>query len=388
MIAGLGFAQPAYAADWTFGLGGLVAGLIGSSDRDDKEGDDLELGADAEISIFASTLFDSGLEVQLSAEAGYDEEQEPRAWAGGRLSGNLVGGRGAAFGADSDFFLTEARISAMGGFGEVLFGRDDGVADMLAITAPNIFSALTINDWDTDVTGLIDVHTVNDFSGYATKGTYITPLFSGAQLGVSYTPELNNCFERACFTPVRAYLAQSDPRLSLAAQTNWEDILEVALYYEHVFSNGVEMGLTGAYVSAQETSGALDALFDDYEAYSLGANLAFGGFTVGGSYRNSNGGYLSPDDNYVAFDAGLTYETGPWGFMVGYGNSDAGHDAANPLNTALFRQTRAYQTGVTYMLGAGISVGLAGQFVQADKSPLIGGDEEAAAIVFESSINF
>ncbi|MEM6852367.1 MAG: porin, partial [Pseudomonadota bacterium] len=174
----------------------------------------------------------------------------------------------------------------------------------------------------------------------------------------------------------------------LAAESNWEEILEIALYYEQLFGD-VTVGLGGSYLTADEQSGLVSAVFDDYEAYAVGVNLAYGGFTVGGSYRSTNGGYDDRGENgYVAYDAGISYETGPWGFMLGYGNSDSGADASDPNDLTLFRQTQAYQTGVTYMFGPGITVGAAAQYVDSEKPEAIGGDEEATAIVFESAIQF
>lgn len=310
----------------------------------------------------------------------YDADHARRLQNAGATAALLRG----ALGADGDLFLTQARLDALGGFGESLFARKDGVADMLAIAAPNMFSALSFAERNGDLG--FGAPGAAPFAADVSRGGRAT-LFPGAQVGVAYRPDAAECVDGLCLNPQNAILSLRDPG-GVAAQVQWDDIMEVALFYERAFGNGVAIGLSGAYVTAEEESGAMPEVFDSYEAYSVGANLAFGGFSIGGNYRLSNGGFTAAEDNYVAYDAGIAYEAGPWGFMVGYGNSDAGHDASDPLNRALFRQTQSYQTGVTYMLGAGISIGLAGQFVQSDRHELIGGGKEAAAIVFESSINF
>ena len=392
-------------------VSGSFVGVAGFVDDDSSTDRNHAFGADAEIRLFGSTVLDNGLVVGYGVQGTFDSDSEGRAWAGGRLSGNLIGGQRGAGDGSGEAFVEKAYVFGRTGFGEVRLGRDHGVADMFAIAAPNVFRTVGVNDWENDITGLIDIHTINDFSGYSTKATYLTPanifggVIGGFQFGISYTPDTDACGSDFCSrlqgglprTQDGVTLVTTGPNSPFAAdaiQSNWEQILELALIYQH-YVGDVEIGLGASYVTADEQSGLTTQLFngtqlfDDYESYAVGVNLAYGGFTLGGSYRNSNGAYISSDDNYIAYDAGISYETGPWGFMFAYGNSDAGHDGTvDPTDTSLFRQTQAYQTGVTYMVGSGVTVGLAGQFVQAEKPATGGGDEEATAILFESAIEF
>ncbi|MEL7029688.1 MAG: porin [Pseudomonadota bacterium] len=387
-------AGPTLAADnIKLQLGGFYTGVAGWVDDDNEDSDRQHaFGSDAEVHVFGSTILDNGLEIgfgtsgKLSAGAG--DDLTGRQWAAGRVSGNLIGGQRSTGGGSDNAFIEKSYIYAISGFGKLVFGREDGAADMLAITSPNIFSAIGINDWEADITDLIDVHTVNDFSGVSTKVTYLTPIFAGLQIGFSYTPDTDPCGSDFCARTQSAIPPGAVGFGGLAAESNWEEILEIALYYEQLLGD-VTVGLAGSYVTADEQSGLVSVLFDDYEAYAVGVNLAYGGFTIGGSLRSTNGGYDDRDsDGYLAYDAGISYETGPWGFMVGYGNADAGHDAADSGDATLYRQTEAYQTGVTYMFGPGITVGAAAQYVESEKPDTIGGDEEATAIVFESAIQF
>ena len=43
---------------------------------------------------------------------------------------------------------------------------------------------------------------------------------------------------------------------------------------------------------------------------------------------------------------------------------------------------------MTYVLGRGITIGAAAQYVEAKKPETVGGPEEAATVVIESSIKF
>ena len=392
--------------------------LAGFADDDGAEVQDASLRRDAHKGArkedrAAQQVFngdeDAGDEDGAAADGEKAADRDASDFAPWAAAGSAAPLLRAAMAADGAFYLTRARLSALGdfgaagGFGDSIFSRDDGVADMLAIAAPNTFSALSFSEFSPGGRafglsggaigrqgggGLLGSAALDPLQAPLGR-TNMTTLFPGAKVGLTYRADTGDCVEGVCLTPQTVLLGlQQDGAAALAAPVQWDDIMEVALFYERAFGNGFAVGVSGAYVTADEQSNAMPEVFDSYQAYAVGANLAFGGFSVGGAYRTSNGGYAAQEDNYVAFDAGIAYEAGPWGFMVGYENSDAGHDAADPLNRALFRQTQAYQTGVTYMLGAGISIGVAGQFVQSDKHEFIGGDKEAAAIVFESSIKF
>jgi hypothetical protein len=134
-------------------------------------------------------------------------------------------------------------------------------------------------------------------------------------------------------------------------------------------------------------------IFDDYESYSFGLNLAYRGITLGGSVKTTNAGLATVDkDGYLAFDAGVTYETGKdsgdWGFMLGYGQSAANAFGPNPLDPTLFQDTHTAQAGVTYVLSRGITIGAAAQYIESTKPLATGGPEDATTVVIESSIKF
>ncbi len=196
---------------------------------------------------------------------------------------------------DSDAYVESASAYAKGGFGKLSVGREQGVARTLAVTSPTIFRAINVNDWRTDLSGLNDIHTVNDFSGYSTKITYMPPanflggVRGGLQLGVSYSPSLRNCGERLC-APDQGFVLAPDGTL-LTETSHWEDVVEGALYYQKGVRIGRDrllVGLGASVVTAQEDARALSALFGDYEAYSVGLNLGFRGITLGGSARSAN----------------------------------------------------------------------------------------------------
>lgn len=358
--------------------------------------------ADAQVKVRGSTVLRNGVEVGAVVSARLDGQQPAQAYAGGRYSSLLIGGPRGIGPLTSDAYLQQAYGYARGGFGQVIVGRDQGVARTLAVTSPTIFRAVNVNDWRTDLSGLNDIHTVNDFSGYATKITYLPPAnflggaLGGLQVGVSYSPTLRNCGERLC-APDQGFVLAPDGTL-LAETSHWDDVVEGALYYQKGIKVGAGpdrllVGVGASVVTASEDVQALSALYGDYEAYSVGLNLAFRGVTLGGSVKTTNAGLAQlEEEGYLAFDAGVTFRTGEdkgdFGFMLGIGQSEASALGPNPADPILFRDTRTAQAGVTYFIGRGIAIGAAAQFVESTKPAAAGGPEEAATVVIESSIKF
>ncbi|NWG92772.1 MAG: porin [Parvularculaceae bacterium] len=386
---------PAFAADPVrLEVSGKASAAGGVSDGEARA------DADAEITVKGSTVLKSGLELGAVVEGRLDGQQPNQIYAGGRYSSMLIGGPRGIAPLTSDAYLQGAYAYARGGFGQVIVGRDHGVGRTFAVTAPTIFQSVNVNDWRTDLSGLNDVHTVNDFSGYSTKLTYMPPAnflggaLGGLQLGVSYSPSLAHCGEDLCSPEDRLMIAPNGQLLGDASR--WDDVVEAAMYYQKKVGgrDGLLLGVGASYVSASEDALVPSAVYDDYRAYALGLNLGFRGLTVGGSVKTTNSGLANLDeDGYLAFDAGITFKTGEekgdWGVMLGYGQSEANVAAPpNPVSPTVFRDTQTAQAGVTYFVGRGITVGAAAQYVESTKPATAGGLEEAATVVIESSIKF
>ncbi|OFX05403.1 MAG: hypothetical protein A3E78_04900 [Alphaproteobacteria bacterium RIFCSPHIGHO2_12_FULL_63_12] len=360
---------------------------------------DAKADADAEVRVKGSTVLENGLELGAVIEGRVDGQQPNQLYGGGRYSSLLIGGPRGVGPLTSDAYVQGAYGYVRGPFGQLIVGRDHGVGRTFAVTAPTIFRSANVNDWRTDLSGLNDVHTVNDFSGYSTKFTYLPPAnflggaLGGLQLGVSYSPALAHCGKDLCAPEDRLLIAPNGQLLTEASR--WNDVVEAAAYYQKQVGgrDGVLLGVGASYVTANEDALVQTPVFDDYRAYAIGLNLGFRGLTVGGSVKSTNSGLADLDqDGYLAFDAGITFKTGEdkgdWGVMLGYGQSDAeiaGPVAAQPL---IFRDTQTAQAGVTYFVGRGITIGAAAQYVESTKPATAGGQEEAATVVIESSIKF
>ncbi|MEX6632756.1 porin [Hyphococcus lacteus] len=361
---------------------------------------DAKADANAEVSVKGSTVLDNGIEVGAVVSGRLDGDQPGQMFSGGRYSSLLSGGPRGIAPTDSDAYLQGAYAYARGSFGQVIVGRDQGVARLLGVTSPTIFSSVNVNNWQTDLSGLNDIHTLNDFTGYSTKMTYMPPanflggVLGGLQLGVSYSPVLRNCGDLLC-APEAGFVV-SPEGIMLTETSKWDDAIEAAMYYEKGIGLGTDrlfVGVGASFIHADEDTRTVSSVFGDYEAYSVGLNLAYRGITLGGSVKSTNAGLATfGDDGYLAFDAGVTYRTGEdagdVAFMIGVGQSEANVIGANPIDPTLFRDTRSAQAGVTYVLGRGISVGAAAQYVESKKPVAAGGPEEATTVVIESSIKF
>ena len=381
-------------------LKGRASAVIGIDDTGDGKGD-----VDAEITLKGSRILDNGIELGAVVGARFDENQPRQAFSAGRQSGLLIGGPRGVGPLSGDAFVQGAYGYARGGFGKVVVGRDSGVARQLAVTAPTIFQSVNVNDFRTDLSGLNDIHTINDFSGYATKISYLPPanLFGGVvgglQLGVSYSPRLSECGEALCAPQDERELIPETSLLNESAR--WQNVLEGAFFYQKGLDFGSDggddlvVGFGASVVTAEEDANAVVNFFDDYQAYSVGLNVAFRGLTLGGSVKTTNAGISIPDsddDDYFAFDAGLTYKTGDWGFMLGYGQSEANIIGPAPRLTdpQLSRDTQTAQAGITYFLGRGITVGAAAQYVESKKleNAPITGQEDSLTALTEIGIRF
>ncbi|MEM1381446.1 MAG: porin [Pseudomonadota bacterium] len=405
-IAALTAASSAWAQDEPI----VVEGdLVVTSGLADGSG---EADVDGRLRVTGSTLVIPGVELGVSGGLRLDGDRFDRRAAGGRYSSLTLGGSRGVGAQGSDVFIDRSYIFARGGFGSLSVGAQEGVASQLAVTSPTIFRALGVNDWRADPTRLNDVNTVNDFSGVAPKVTYMPPsgflggIIGNVQMGVSYAPELDTCGQQGCQQATNGTFVLDPNGNAVLQDQRWRDVSEAALYYQHGVRLGRDrlvFGLGASFVHAEEEQVAgmvEDSLLDDYEALALGLNLAYGDLTFGGSVKSTNTGIdenaAGGPSDYLAFDAGVTYTAGDWKMMLGYGQADAERDASlliGPavnvtLPFALDRRTQTAQAGIAYVIGRGVTLGAAAQFVDSDKPDVLGGDEDTTAVMIESSIRF
>src|ERR1035437_2467083 len=199
---GLAVAAPAKADGIKLDLAGHFKGYVTWINQDTADGVSerhLDILRETEIHFTGETTLDNGLTVGVHHEADIDQQY------------NNAGG---------DFFATEESYAYFSGaWGRVNFGKEDGANYLLQVAAPSAdenFDGLRqyINPFNGGLTGVGGANIgggvtgtgqigglggrgyintgkldySNDASGYSNKLTYLTPVWSGFQAGLSYTP--------------------------------------------------------------------------------------------------------------------------------------------------------------------------------------------------------
>ncbi len=357
---------PVHAADkLKLDLSGFFNGSAAYVDQKLDSGTrDYAFGSDSEIWFDGAMTLDNGLVVGFHAEGKLEED---------------VGGASRFSSPESgNDFIQESFIFFEGAFGRIEFGKQDGIGHQMTTTGPTIFTGNRINDAQLDASGLMTINTDNTVNNgldeFERKIIYLTPVIAGFQAGISFTPDADG-FQGSSF----------DPRTNTTTGSSvQEEIIEVGASFHRVFEGtdmgDVSVGVSGTYVTANETSTTL-GFPDDLESWNVGGQIGVSGFTVGGSYKDSNMGSTFVD--YNAWEVSGTYELGPWGFMLGYGEDKTDF----VLIPGLAFETMAVEGGVDFMLGAGVSLGGGVQYVDVDTS-FAPADDDATVVFIETMVSF
>jgi len=205
--------------------------------------------------------------------------------------------------------LETAFVFIDGGYGELLAGRDLGIARRFHEGSPSVFNVQTISNARLDTSGISTLLTRNDLTGPAAKLSYASPRILGLRLGASYTPRANvSGLDR---DPDRLVTGIGEPRL--------EGGLEAAFNFNHRFKEaGVRVQAYGAYGRAavetviQNTAGRLDA--GTVEVWSTGGRVEWDRFEIGADWLttdNAGGRYkagsIGAKTKLFGFDGSVTY---------------------------------------------------------------------------------
>jgi predicted porin len=324
IIAAGAFASPA-RAELEVTVGGFVGFQAAMFDNDVANNSDRDFQSEAQIIVHADATADNGL--QYGAKVVLDASTD-----------------------DSDN-ADEVGIYLAGNWGRVELGDDDGASE-LVVFAPTVGIGQINGSYDDFVSSGALAHGLNDRGDHnftaidtddSTKVTYYTPKFSGFQAGVSYAPEIDNG-ENVVFTE---------------NSTTSNDNFEIGLGYEGEF-NDVMVKVGGNYIFGDAGS----ATDEDVNAWSVGAQVGYRGFRLGGGYTDdgdSLGTAGTADDDITSWNVGLTYENGPWGVGVSYLDTDFDTNADGSTigggATGTGGDYTAWAFGGTYTVAPGLTVG-------------------------------
>ncbi len=342
-------AAPAIAEEITYDWGGnasLTGYLIDQDDIPAGDVNDFGFAGEGKIWGSARLLRDFGSEYGARAQLRFQSSEH-------EFSNDHI--RGAPD------FVDEIWLYVQTAFGRVTLGLEDGAADSAGIFSPTVSDINRIDDprayplqdprlssFEAFSPNGAHMRTDLNASGDAFKIIYYSPRLIGVQMSASYTPELSR--------GLNDLFSGNDQR---DQQSN---IWEVGLNYQGSLSSfdvGLYLGYVAGYneretvgntVAVWARSGGVPTLFnsnpftpDDLEEYGAGAQVAYEGLKVGGSYRVTNvsggagladkavfpslsvgcstvAGCVLPDSQTTVWAAGATYETGPWRFGAGYVN--------------------------------------------------------------------
>ncbi len=337
------------------------------------EADGIKLG----ISGYTNTLFSAG---GINATAGRDfggtdkPDYNPTGlWADGEIwfDGAYRHDNGIEFGArvELEIFsssttsdtISQHFIFVEGDFGRVEAGSRYSAAYQMHYAAPVV--GLPINSgWvtvfipanpDSTVAFLTPaVSTYLDYGNKENQITYYTPRIEGFQLGLSYAPSISFSGDGQNF-PVEA-----------DRNTQYSNGFSVGANYVEEFGDWGVAVATG-YRRSDAPDNVTSLGGNDYQSFSVGANLSYAGVTIGGSYANSFDGQVTVSSSAIvnstegqSWDVGIAYGAGPWTIGASYFQAEVeGAPAGTPgfIGSGNDDKLYAATAGIDYALGPGIN---------------------------------
>lgn len=320
--------SPAFAADDSgvkLGLGGYFKGYANYTNEDNAKA--VDFLRDTEIHFGGETTLDNGLTVGAHIEALAD------------------GGDG--------FEVDESYVYFAGSWGRVNAGKEDGSAYLLQVAAPSADDNIDGIRQFVNPTQYDTADYAADLARTGDKLTYLSPVFSGLQGGISYTPDATT---NAGFSGNRSIVDD-------------ESVTEGALRYE---------GMVG---SVGLIAGAGYALTShDVDQWNAGVDLDIGAFGLGAVYRDTNGevGSTVATTDSKTWGVGTDYTTGPFKVGASYLNNDS---------TAVDSVSDRYAAGVVYTYGPGMTFRGSVNYTEADNVSA-GTNDDATTVSVGTQINF
>ena len=285
---------------------------------------------DAEIHFTGSTVLDNGLEIgariELTGET--DEDQIDESW-----------------------------IYFSGGFGEARIGALDDALELMCVIPPGgteNFSAFSPDQWGANTLTTNSVCTVVDDEGAAQKILYLSPIFEGFQLGLSFTPSGDK----------KDHDDGVGPHIGMPTNEDDESRNNVSVYATYTYEAEewhLQIAGGGSWEGHVEKADG-EPNREESEFYQGGILIGFGEVEIGAALQ-----YYNDDDTFVAtlkngdivadrwvLGIGAAYEVEPWIFGIGYSINDTEIKIRGEPDES-FTQQRAALTAI-YELGPGIDL--------------------------------
>lgn len=278
-------------------------------------------------------------------------------------------------------------LFAQGDWGRINFGAYNGVAYLMQVSAPAADSNIDgprqyIRPTNYALAPVIfaplteyDLEYAHDTSGSTDKISYITPQYSGFQLGLSYAPDSGA-------TDYIGHQESTAPSRSLNG-VNTDNVpgeygstYDLAARYETKW-NEVDLSLGAGYVGVRHERE--DATETDLHSWNAGVNLGYEGARLGVSYSENDNGQRQDRETRILV-VGTSYESGSWHYGASYYNrTDENFNAGNALDTS------RYSLGAAYKYGPGMSARASLHHIDHEAGPA---DMDSSSLLLGTQINF
>lgn len=310
-------------------LGGFMRSYYGMTVDDDganEIGDDHNLdgvGTDAEIYFLGSVTLDNGVTVGARIE----------------LEGETEGDQ-----------IDAAYAFFKGGFGDIRIGSQAGAAGNMYMLPPG--STANFGPYSPNTRGAVISAGFFDPEGTiaeqdkSQKIAYYSPTWSGFSFGLSYTP---NDDEEGYTGDDNADGTFHPLRESGSANHN----VGLGLHYDYQGDGwGLALGGAAYWESDVEDAGQNGGNADEQAGYNFGANLSFGGLTVGTAFTFLDDGAGTKGDDLWVVGVGGSYEIDAWTIGLGWAHANAEAKATDDDDNKIDR----YALTGSYALGPGIDI--------------------------------
>jgi outer membrane protein OmpU len=225
--------------------------------------------------------------------------------------------------------------------GKIRVGQTKGAAYALSHTSPSVGAVGNndgdVQDWISRPSNITadQTHTASE-SNDGQKIVYWTPNFAGFQAGFSYGLNANNL---------------ADQTIDVGGTNTGSDTaFDAGVAYNGEFG-GVSVGADVTY-QRDFNGGTTGVAVDDREAWRGGLSVGVAGFTIGGSYRDTDNEGNVKNIDASGWDVGVAYATGPYGVSLSYMSLEQD----NATNPAVEDTDKSWVLGGSYDMGAGVKL--------------------------------
>jgi outer membrane protein OmpU len=301
------------------------------------------------------------------------------------LDNGLTVGADVGVGADNgdSFDIADSFVYFSGNWGRLNMGATDGVGYLLQVVAPSVDANYDgmdqyYNPFNYSVTGVTGLSSIefdydHDLSTPHDKLSYISPMYSGFQFGVSYTPEA-----QSASNGVGGVSIEGD-------EDNFENIWDVAARYENKVSWGQYVFGAG-YTHASNEDGVAPASgspAEDRSLWNVGLNVTTGDWGFGAVYTNDDRGDIdAADSNQTQYVLGVNYK------MCDQTTVGASYLKQNNEVGVSEIDTNRYTVGATYAYGPGLDFRGLVTHIDHDVDAALGNDVKGTAVMLGTSLSF